>query len=315
MVLLRGLNYDYSGQQDTVLKESVAAGKISISVENSEGFADDDYLIIEPGTEEAEVVQIDGAPSSGEMTISATKFTHAAGVKIFRTDFDQMRFYESTTTSDTGTWNVVDTVDMDFSKTHTNHPYPVPTASGMYYRRTFYNSTTSVESSIYLSKSWQTDDEELYVTPEEMRIYLQFDTNDFPSPADLRFFIKIAQINVSLDMDTSVKNLLFIATLLQSKVEVMRALASKALAKGYIQVNAEGRTITKAYQELRLEAENAIQEYKGFIMRNNRREATSTQYLADTSLIDDYTRIDIINMMNGVTDGQDFQQKYGFRRL
>ena len=116
-------------------------------------------------------------------------------------------------------------------------------------------------------------------------------------------------------MDATSSNLLFIATLLQTKVEVARALATRALSKGYVQVNAEGRTISKAYQELRLEAENAIQEYKGFILRNNRREATSTQYLDDTTLIDDYTRDDIINMMNGVTDGQDFQQKYGFRRL
>ena len=98
--------------------------------------------------------------------------------------------------------------------------------------------------------------------------------------------------------------------LLLGRSYIMRALATKSVSKGYIQVNAEGRTITKAYQELVLEAENTLQEYKEFIMNTTRREATSTQFLDDTSVIDSWTRQDIINIMNGVSDGEDFQRTY-----
>ena len=155
----------------------------------------------------------------------------------------------------------------------------------------------------------------LYATEDELRRYLQFDINDYPSMEDMRYFIKIAMINVDLDLDTSNTNLLFIATLLQGRYLVMKALASRSISKGYVQVNAEGRTITKAYQEFVLDAENSLQEYKEFLLRNGRREATSTNFLDDTSLIDDYTREDIINIMTGVTDGEDFQHRYGYRRL
>jgi len=313
MVLLRGLNYDYSGQQQSSLKEKIDATKTELSLSNTEGFADNDYIIIDPNTDRAEIVQVAAAVTKQEkITITATKFPHGAGTTIYRTNFNQMKFYECATA--TGTYVLVDTIDMSYAENYTNYDYAGATVS-YYYKRTFYNAETTAESAIADANYWVTSDNDLYVTPDEMRTYLQFDTNDYPSQADFRFFIKIAQVNVGLDMDSSSTNILFIATLLQGKVEVMRALATRAVSKGYIQVNAEGRIITKAYQELRLEAENAIQEYKGFILRNNRREATSTQFLDDNTLIDDYTRDDIINMMNGVTDGQDFQQKYGFRRL
>ena len=307
MVLLRGLNYDYSGQQSTILKEAVNAGKTTIKVDNTEGFANNDYLIIDPLVDKCEIVKIGATIAKNEtLTISATKFAHAKNVKVYRTNYNQMKFYESAT--ETGTYVEIasSATEMSFTENYTNYDDTTATAD-YYYKRTFYNSTSTAESVIADSTSWQPKDEDLSVTPEEMRTYLQFDKNDFPTPADMRFFIKIAAVNVSLDLNSSNTNVVFIATLYNAKAEILRALATKAVSKGYVQVNAEGRTITKAYQELVLEAENVIQEYKAFLVRNGRREATSTNFMDDTTLVDSWTRKGIIDIMNGTSNAIDAQ--------
>lgn len=314
MALLSGLNYDYSTQSMSILVERVEAIKTELTLDNTEGFAQNDFLIIAPNTERAEIVSITAAVSKNEkITISATKFPHDVNTKVFRTNFNQMKFYECATSGGTYTLCAGGTINMQFSTNYTNFDFTGATAN-YYYKRTFYNSATTAESDIDSADYWQVTDESLYVTPVELRTYLQFDDNDFPTLNDFSFFIKIAQVNVDLDMDSGNSNILFIATLLQSRVEVMKALASRALSKGYIQVNAEGRIITKAYQELRLEAENAVQEYKEFVLRNNRREVTSTNFMDDTTIIDSWTRTDIIQMMNGTSNAENFGTYFGYKR-
>ena len=178
------------------------------------------------------------------------------------------------------------------------------------------NTHTVLESiftvELDVSRTAEDISEELYATEEELRTYLQFDNNDYPTNTDLRFFIKFAMKNITLDLDSSNENVLFIATLLFSKAHVLRGLATRSVRTGYVQVNAEGRTITKAYQELVLEAENTIQEYKEFILKVGRREATSTNYMNDTTVIDSWTRQEIIDLMNGTNDALDHQSGYRY---
>jgi len=311
MTLLRGLNYDYSGQEKSFLTAAPAAAAVSITVENTEGFADNDYIIIAPGTEKAEIVQVNAAVSSDtSITVTALKFAHSINDKIFRTNYNQMKFYES---SDNDTYAAIagSTTEMNFSDKYTNYDYTSAT-SDYYYKRTFINEETAAESDIALSEAWQPDAEDLYVTPEELRTFLQFDEQDYPNPTDMRFFIKIAMKKVTLDVDTSNDNILFIATLYLSKSYVLRGLATKSVGKGYIQVMSEGRTITKSYQELVLAAENVFQEYKEFILSTTRQEVTSTNFFTDTTLVDSLTREDIINLLNGVNNVTDYQADYRY---
>jgi len=307
MVLLSGLNYDYSGQITTELNSSVNKGNTGLVLISTEGLTADDYIVIEPKTYKAEIVKISSVTDSTTLVISTTNFAHSKGSKIFRIPYNQIRFYESATAD--GTYSLIadSTIDMNYTQNTTN--FSGGTAD-YYYKRTFYNETTTDESAIDDAEYWQTDDESLYVTADEMRTFLQFGPNDYPNQNDMRFFIRTAMKKIAIDIDSSDTNILFISTLLLGKSFVMRALATKSVSKGYVQVNAEGRTITKAYQELVLEAENTLQEYKEFIMNTTRREATSTQFLDDTSVIDSWTRQDIINILNGVSDGEDFQRTY-----
>jgi len=316
MVLLSGTNYDYASQENTVITKKIGIGNTKIYVENTSGFSADDYFVIGTNTESAEIVKISTVVDDFSFTTSATKFDHAIGSYIYRLPFNQMKFYSSTTATGTFTEIAGSTTDMEFSKTYTNFPYPTGTSS-LYYKRTFYNETTAVESPISESEYWQTSVDELYITPEEMRVLLQFDENDPPSPEDMKTFIQVAQKELSFDIDSSDKNFLYLATFLLTKAKVMRALASKALSKGYITINVDGRNVTKAYQELILEGENTQKEYKTFLIRVGRSEVASTNFMDNTSIIDSETRTAYIDLWTGTSNGirDSFSERDTLRRL
>jgi len=313
MVLLRGLNYDYSGQQTTQIAVALYSGSgSSISLDNSEGFVINDYMVINPQEETAEIVKIATVPNATTVTTTATfDFAHAINENIYRLPYNQMIFYESA--SATGTYTTISsgsTVEMSFADIYTTTEYEEST-SDYYYKRIFKNETTGSVSSITLSQYWQVTDEELYITPEEVRVILQFGPNDPPSPNDMRTIIKLAQDKVDLDLNTTTAVIRRIAAFLLSKSYILRSLATKTLSKGYITINAEGRSITKAYQELVLEAENTFQEYKIFIINNgNRNEVTKTDFMDDTSIIDGDTRRQIIDILTGTQNILDYDSAY-----
>lgn len=309
MVLLRGLNYDFSGQQNSILTHEIGKGQTTLRVENSEGFSDDDYIVIDPYTEKAEIIRInDTVSDTKSLTITATKFVHAAKSKFYRLPYNQMRFYSCAEVSGTYTLIASSETEMTLSDVYTVYNYAAGT-SALYYKRTFYNSTSLVESDITVTSYWQTSDEELYVTPSLLRSYMQLMPNDYPTDTDLWNFIRIAQDKFTLDVSTTNSIIKRLAVLFLSKSFVLRGLATKSVAKGYVTVNAEGRQITKAFQELVLEAENTEEEYKMFILNNARMEATSTNFMSDSTIIDSETRQEYIDNMNGTQNAMDYDSK------
>jgi hypothetical protein len=314
MVLLEGLNYDYSGQVETTLSTANAAAAVTLAVTNTEGFATADYMVIDPMTEIAEVVKITTVTPDTAFAVPAMKFAHAVDAKIYRLPFNQMKFYTAASTTATFVVIAASTMDMDYATNYTNYTYAAA-SSGLYYKRTFYNETTLVESDIALANYWTTSEESLYITPEELRVLLQFDNNDFPNPQDMRAFILFSQIKVDLDVSSTDANFLKFATFLLSKYYVMRGLATRSVSKGYITVNAEGRQVTKAFQELVLEGENTFQEYKEFIRANNMSEVTSTNFMADSTIINASTRQQFIDMWDSTQNAMDYDnlnnKRYG----
>jgi len=309
MVLLKGKNYDFTGQVNVQLTEKAGIGSTTLKITNNDGFADNDYIVIEPYTSRAEIVKISSSTITS-FTVAATQFAHDINSKIWRLPYNQIRFYESSESGGTFTVVTDSTIDMDYRSNYTNFGYAAGDEA-YYFKRTFYNSTSTAESDIDIATQWQNNDEYYYVNPEELRTFLQFGENDYPTLDDMRYFIKVAQININLDVDSSNEDILFFATLLYAKSLVLRGLATKSVAKGYITVNAEGRNITKAYQELVLEAENTESEYKAFLDRNTRREATKTNFMDDTTQVTSLTRQDFIDWMNGTSNA--IESESGFR--
>lgn len=317
MVLLSGLNYNYASQQMTILTAQIGIGSTIIKVQNTEGFVDDDYFVIDPKSENAEIIKITTKDDDFTFTSAAAKFKHAIGTKLFRLPYNQMRFYDCADAFGTYLLIVGSTTEMSYANIFTNYNYPSGSGA-LYYKRTFYNETTLVESEIAEADYWQTNDEKLYISPEELRVFLQFDENDYPNPKDMASLIKIAQKQIDLDVNTSNPNILYLASMMLSKFYVLRALATKSLAKGYISINVDGRNITKASQELVLDAENTLKEYQAFVRNNTRSETGQTNFMDDTTLVDPETRAAIIDNWTGTSnamqEGYPQGNLYGTRR-
>lgn len=311
-MLLRGRNYDYSAEVSGKIIENVEKEATTIKLSNTAGLSNGDYIILEPKSIFAEIVQItEAVTDDSEITVSATKFFHRVNSLFYRTSYNQIKFYESS--EKTGTYTEVSggTVDMNYTDNFTVLSYPTGDSS-YWFKRTFYNSETSDESDLELSRPWQTDTEEMLVTEQEMRTFLQFDAVDYPTVNDIRNFLQLSARRLRLNLTTQNEDVKFIATLLLTKYYILRALATRSLSKGYIQATSEGRTVTKAYQELVLEAENVYQEYKEFLVDVDRREAASTNYMKHN--ISPITRNEIIDILNGRSNAENAQyaRRYDF---
>jgi len=169
----------------------------------------------------------------------------------------------------------------------------------------------------YRYTTTETTSDASVVTADILRTYLQFDVNDYPTPDDMAFFISISNIQVGLDLDSSDTDTVYLATLLLSRYNVMNALATRALSKGYIQINAEGRTITKAYAEMKEIAEVSYDLYLRFL-DNFRTEADITTFWNDANLIDPDTKQEVLDRFTGTQNLMDLNDdtrfSYGFRQ-
>lgn len=300
MVLLCGSNYDYANQQSSIV--SVSSSSTTLTVQNTEGFTNGDYILINPGSETSEITKVNATISSNTaMTVTTLKFTHAIGEMIYRLPYNQMKFYECSTATGTYAYVTSSAIEMTYSMPYTNYNYTTGNKD-YYWKRTFYNSTTTTESDIALADYWQTNDEYQTITPTVLRVFLQFDTEDFPNDKDMEILIDIARRQVTLDVSTSNVDILYIANLLMSKVLILRALATKSVAKGYVTVNVQGRAITKAYQEFVLEAENTYEEYQTFIRRNLTSEVSKTDFMTDSDYVAPEVRQEMLDTMQGTSN-------------
>lgn len=315
MVLLRGANYDFSAQQKSKFDADAAAAAVSITVENTEGFAVDDYVVLHPRNEQSEIVKVTAVTDDTTLAVTALKFAHFSGEFIYRMPYNRMRFYSST--SATGTYALIagSETELSYADDYTTYEYVAGT-SALFYKRTFYNTTTTTESDIAISDYWQTSEEELILTPDELRALMLLDKQDCPDENHLRTIMRLAQDNVLLDISTSNPAILRIAMFLRSKASLLRALAVKAKAKGYITINIEGREITKAEQEFILDAENTKNEYMSFISANLTNEVKITKFLTDSAFILPETRTQVLDLWQGSQNVADLDNTkyYGRRR-
>lgn len=300
MVLLKGLNYDVSSQQSTTLTGKVFGGATKIFVENTDGFVANDFIVLNPDSENCEIRKISSVLGNTITLTTGLVFNYETGMKIYKTPYDQMKFYYCATVNGTYIVIAASTTTMTYDQVFTNYEYVLGTTA-LYYKRTFYNSHSLTESDIALSDYFQVTEETTYISPTQLRIYLQFSPDDIKDP-DMHELIKLAEDRMSLDISSSNSVILKIASFLLSKHYVLNALASKAVSKGYITATVEGRTIIKAHTELKKDAQTAIDEYKVFVNSNIRSEVSKTDFMTDTSLVDPEIRQAMIDTMTGLSN-------------
>ncbi len=317
MVLLKGLNYDYSAQPKSMLSDPIGAGQTTLLLDNTEGLETDDYIVIDPLTENSEIRRISTITDKRTLELaSAVNFRHSADLIIFKLPYNQMRFYYSSSAD--GTYTLIDTIDMSYATLFTTLEYPTGT-NAQYFKRTLYNETTAVESEIAEADYFQSGVDSNYITTQELRAFCLLGVQDYPLDPELKMFIDLAELRMTLDTDSANPGFLKLASLMLSKSFALRALAVKSVAKGYVTVNIEGRQITKSFQELVLEAENTYSEYRALIRENTASaEATSTKFMNDTTVIDAATRREFIDLWTGTQNAIDYNDtvnfKYGRKR-
>ena len=132
--------------QETSLSSDVAAAATSSTVENNKSFANNDYVVFGlPGEELTEIVKLTGV--SGTTTISHSTgpvFAHTARTPISQIMYNQVKIYSAT--SETGSYSLLDTVDLTLDQDYTIYRDTAGTES-TWYKIKYYNATTLALSS------------------------------------------------------------------------------------------------------------------------------------------------------------------------
>jgi hypothetical protein len=97
-----------------------------------------------PGDEKTEIVRLTSVTTATKTVgHAALTFGHEVDAPIQVIKYNQVKFYKSATL--TGTYNLIQTVDIDIDDTETDYDYPSGLASD-YFKVSYYNSVTTTES-------------------------------------------------------------------------------------------------------------------------------------------------------------------------
>lgn len=143
-------NPSVDGLEKTYLSQSYNFGATSIQVKNNQQFSANQRILLgEPGLAYTEVVTTGTVSADGiTMAIGATLYSHEADTPVYLLQFDQGKFYASTTGIN-GTYTLLpnNPVNLDFTSEDLETTYNDNNAiTGEYYKMTVFNSVTSVES-------------------------------------------------------------------------------------------------------------------------------------------------------------------------
>ncbi|TRZ83633.1 hypothetical protein D4R86_00415 [bacterium] len=217
-----------------------------------------------------------------------------------QTDWNATHVYRAAT--EDGVYELVETV----SPISTTSYWDIAGVSTDYYKIAFYNTTTLVEGT-QSAAIYATSTTPLYITPTELRKFMQFSITDFPNDEDVTLMLETANTHLTADKGsiTNAAQLKLLSLFLGASY-VCRSLATRALSKGYISVSLQGGNIMKAHNELIRLAEYYYEKYQEFMAKE------TVDYAATSFLgrVDVDTAQEIKDIMNGVSDGFDVRSSY-----
>lgn len=134
---------------------------------------------------------------------------------------------------------------------------------------------------------------------------MQLDDSDIPDNTDIGEFITQAQVRRALDTDSTTTSFVDLLDLYMTAAMICRALATRAVRKGYLQITTGAGTITRTPQELSALADFYEQEYDKLVNRElTDGEIGITQPLG---ILNEDMQQTIIDMLHGTTNGLDFE--------
>ena len=145
---IQAFNPSVDQLEKTFLAQSYNLGVTSVEVKNNQEFSTTQRVQLgEPGLAYTEIVTT-GAPNANGTTlpIGATLFSHEADTPVYLLQFDQAKFYRSTTGIN-GTYTLLSAVNLDVTNGNLITSYnDLTSQTGYYYKTSMYNSGTTVES-------------------------------------------------------------------------------------------------------------------------------------------------------------------------
>lgn len=144
MAQLRITNPDISKNERTLLTAQYTSGT-SLSVQNTDGWADNDIAVVgEPGNEKTEATDLTATPpDSTTLTVSALNFTHNKDTIVYRSKYDQV---EISSKPAAGSYSVLATIDLQWDNLETLYDDTAGLTTDTYKFR-FKNSASSTYSS------------------------------------------------------------------------------------------------------------------------------------------------------------------------
>lgn len=147
-MLITAFNPSLEELEKTYLSIAESAGTTDHQVKNASNFvADDRVQIGEPGREKTEIVTVVSVTDT-EIVTGATLYPHDANSPVYRLRFDQVKFYRSTDGID-GTYSELTAIAIDVDQAELTTVYDDTSGiSSYYYKVSYYNSVSTLESSL-----------------------------------------------------------------------------------------------------------------------------------------------------------------------
>ena len=168
--------------EQTIFSAEETAGQITLSIENGQGFSVNDYVILgKPGSETAEIRQIASATALTIDVSVATSFLHEKNESIQVIRYNQRKFYRCTT--EDGTYVHLSTegspVSIGVDKPEGTEFEDSTGTSTSWYKCTYYNSHTGIESDLADAVAVKAGDAEHYTSIYKIKDEAGFKNNSY----------------------------------------------------------------------------------------------------------------------------------------
>ena len=180
--LLNPTNFDEINiTERTKVDSDAAAGQKAITVKNIQGIDTDEYIVVGRVGQEQSELQQEASVSGSVLTLLANlDFAHKKGEELVVLAGNQIKIYRAPNVDDTppddSAFASIKTLDIEADQLFT--PYTDATGgSDFWYKKTYFNETTSVETDLANSVAQRGGDFGHYVTLVEIRKEAGFQNN------------------------------------------------------------------------------------------------------------------------------------------
>lgn len=200
MVTLTAITEDHILSEETELASDASSSDIILTVDNNDGFSEDDYVVIgRLGNDQTELKQIGSVSDSDGITLkNGLNFTHDKNTVLTKTTYDQRKFYRAS--SKDGTYSHLSEegspVDLEVDNPRGTSFEDTTGTTTSWYKATYYNSTTSTETDLSNAIAGQAGEADHYTSIYKVKDQAGFGTNQYISDSVISDYRREAESEI-----------------------------------------------------------------------------------------------------------------------